>query len=251
MAKHELIIKHLVAEVNGKRVVENVTLSLASNHVIAVMGPNAAGKSSLCNVIAGHPGYKVISGSASLDGKDLLAMTPDERARHGVFLAFQHPIEIEGVNFGAFLLQAFKARFPGASPSEFYKALDAALQTLELDRSFSERELNVGFSGGEKKRAEMLQLLMLKPVFALLDETDSGLDIDSLKIVARAIDALAKEGAGVLVVTHYKRILEHVKADAVHVMLKGAIVQSGDMALVHELEKKGYAWLKPGALKVV
>jgi Fe-S cluster assembly ATP-binding protein len=247
----QLAITNLTADVESKRVLDKLSLSIEKGKVVAVMGPNAAGKSSLCNVIAGHPSYKVVSGHVTLNNKDLLSLSPDERAKAGLFLAFQHPVEIPGVNFGAFLLQAFRQRFPEKGASEFYAALDQALNVLDLDRSFTERQLNAGFSGGEKKRAEMLQMLLLKPSYALLDEIDSGLDIDSLKVVAKAVAAVAKEGTGVLVVTHYKRILEHVNADRVHVLIKGRVEHSGGMELVHELEKRGYAWLKPGALKVV
>jgi len=246
-----LVITNLAATVKGVQVLDGLSLEVRPGQIVAVMGPNGAGKSSLCNVIAGHPFYKVTKGHISLGNKDVMMLAPDERGRAGIFLAFQHPLDVQGVHFGAFLLQIYRQRFPDKSVSDFYEALDKSLAVLHLDRSFTERQLNVGFSGGERKRAEVLQMLMLQPTIALLDETDSGLDIDSLAIVAKAIDALVKQGAGVLIVTHYNRIFEQVKPDVVHVMLKGKIAMSGDANLVKELEHKGYGWLKPGALKVV
>ena len=231
----------LHVSVGGKQLLNGLTMTIQAGEIHALMGPNGAGKSTLANTVAGHPSYVVTHGSVTLQGKDLLVMKPDERARAGLFLAFQHPLEIEGISYETFLLHAYKARFgKNASIHEFEKALDAALRTLCLDKRFIERDLNHGFSGGEKKRAELLQLLVVKPCYAILDEIDSGLDIDSLRIVNAAINALREQGVGIILITHCMQIIEHIQLDAVHVLINSVIEQTGTSTLVTELESKGY-----------
>jgi len=244
-----LEVRDLNVAVDGKEVVHNFSLTIKTGEVHALMGPNGAGKSTLAQVIAGNPAFTVTKGSITLDGQDILALSPDERARKGIFLAFQYPVEVQGVAISAFLFQAWRAKNPQGQPAEFNKLLTESLRTLGLPRETIERPLNVGFSGGEKKRLEMLQLLLLKPSIVLLDETDSGLDIDSLKIIADAINAL-RHTCAIMLVTHYRRVLEHIKADKVHVLMQGGLAKSGDASLVDELERSGYGWLKEG-LKVV
>jgi len=232
--------------VADREVVKGVSLAVGAGEIHAIMGPNGSGKSSLVSALAGHPAY-TLTGRVELDGEDLLALAPDERARRGLFLAFQYPVAIPGVTVGSFLRAAVSARRGVDVPvREFRKELLETMEALEMDRSFAGRYLNDGFSGGEKKRLEILQMLMLKPRFAMLDETDSGLDIDALRVVARGINRAAGSGEmGTLVVTHYQRLLDYVQPHVVHVFMNGRIVRSGGPELALELEARGYDWLLP------
>lgn len=230
--------------VADREVVKGVDLVVPRGEIHAIMGPNGSGKSSLVSALAGHPAF-TLTGQAELDGEDLTALSPDERARRGLFLAFQYPVAIPGVTVGSFLRAAVSARRGEDVPvREFRKELLATMEELEMDRSFAGRYLNDGFSGGEKKRLEILQLLMLKPRFAMLDETDSGLDIDALRVVARGINRAARSNEmGTLMVTHYQRLLDYVQPHVVHVFINGRIVRSGGGELAVELEQRGYDWL--------
>lgn len=228
-------------------IVKGLSLTIKSGEVHAIMGPNGTGKSTLSKAIAGHPDYTITSGDVLLDGQSLLEMEPDERARAGLFLAFQYPAEIPGVSIANFLRAALQARLPEGEEidaPDYYKRLYAKMDALKIDRKFTSRSVNDGFSGGEKKRCEILQMAMLEPLFGLMDETDSGLDIDALKIVAEGVNALRGDTLGVLLITHYQRLLEHIVPDHVHVMFDGRIVKSGDKTLALELEAKGYDWVK-------
>ncbi|MBI2232863.1 MAG: Fe-S cluster assembly ATPase SufC [Candidatus Aenigmarchaeota archaeon] len=240
-----LEIKDLHASVDGKIILKGVNLTIKKGEIHALMGPNGSGKSTLSNVLLGHPRYKVESGEITFNGKNLLELKPYERAQLGMFLAFQYPMEIQGVSFAHFLFSAYR-KFQSApiTPADFKKTLEEKLAVLDLDKSFVDRYLNVGFSGGEKKRAEVLQMMMFKPQIAILDETDSGLDIDSLKAVATAIKSMHNKDFGALVVTHYQRILNYLQPDYVHVMVDGKIAISGGKELASELEQKGYNWLQ-------
>jgi len=221
-----------------------VDLVVNRGEVHALMGPNGSGKSTLANTLMGHPRYVVTKGRVLFNGADLLSLKPDERARRGMFLAFQYPVGIPGVVFGNFLRSALKARRQEDVPvREFRKLLDETLDMLKMDPSFVRRYVNEGFSGGEKKRAEVLQLAMLRPELAVLDETDSGLDIDALRTVAEGINAIRGPEMGVLLVTHYQRMLDYVKPDVVHVLYQGRIVKTGGPELALELEKQGYDWI--------
>lgn len=239
-----LEIKDLHASIDGKQILRGVSLKVKKGEVHALMGPNGSGKSTLSNVLLAHPRYKVEKGEIIFDGRNMLELKPHERAQLGLFLAFQYPMEIQGVNLAHFLYTAYRKFQPQLAPAEFKKMLEEKLALLCLDKSFVDRQLNVGFSGGEKKRAEVLQMLMFRPKIAVLDETDSGLDIDSLKAVATAVNSMQGESFGALVITHYQRILEHLQPDFVHVLVKGKIAASGGPDLAHELEKKGYGWLQ-------
>jgi Fe-S cluster assembly ATP-binding protein len=211
------------------------------------MGPNGTGKSTLSKAIAGHPDYTITSGDVLLDGKSILALEADERARAGLFLAFQYPSEIPGVSIANFLRAALQARLAEGEEIDatgYYKRLYAKMDMLRIDRKFTSRSVNEGFSGGEKKRCEILQMAMLEPKFALMDETDSGLDIDALRIVSGGVNALRGPGLGVLLITHYQRLLNHIVPDYVHVMYDGRLVKSGDKTLALELEARGYDWVK-------
>lgn len=246
--RHELKIVDLRVSVDGKPIVKGLTLTVRSGEIHGLMGPNGSGKTTLAFALMGHPRYTVDGGQVLLDGQDVLAMTPDERARKGLFLAFQYPAEVQGVTLANFLRTAVNA-VRGAdgkelSVTEFQKLLREKMELLEMDRSFASRYLNEGFSGGEKKRNEMLQMAILQPHIAVLDETDSGLDIDAIKIVARAVNSLRGPGFGALVITHYQRILRYIEPDYVHVMMDGRIVRSGGKELAEELEEKGYDWLR-------
>lgn len=239
-----LEVKDLHVSIDGKEILKGVNLKVKKGEVHALMGPNGSGKSTLSHVLLGHPRYRVEKGEIIFDGKNLLNMKPHERAQLGLFLAFQYPMEIQGVSFANFLFTAYRKYHAGAiAPQEFKKMLEEKLNVLGLDKSFVDRYLNVGFSGGEKKRAEILQMLMFRPQIAVLDETDSGLDIDSLKAVANAIASVRKE-TGALVITHYQRILNYLEPDFVHVLIDGKIAASGGAELAHELEKRGYGWLQ-------
>jgi Fe-S cluster assembly ATP-binding protein len=211
------------------------------------MGPNGSGKSTLAKVLAGHPDYKVSSGTIEMDGENIMELEPDERARKGLFLAFQYPSEIPGVTIANFLRAAVQARLPEGEEleaTEYYAKLYEKMDLLEMDRSFTSRSVNEGFSGGEKKRCEILQLAILQPKIAVLDETDSGLDIDSVKIVAEGVNKLVGPEMGVMIITHYQRILRYIKPDHVHILLDGRMVKSGGPELADVLEERGYDWIK-------
>ncbi len=238
------VIEGLHASVEGKEILKGVDLVVHRGEVHALMGPNGSGKSTLANAIMGHPRYQVTRGRVLFHGESILGLRPDQRARRGLFLAFQYPIGIPGVVMGNFLRTALKSRRgEDVSVREFRKLLDETLDLLKMDPAFVRRYVNEGFSGGEKKRAEVLQMAMLKPEMAVLDETDSGLDIDALKTVAEGITALRGPDLGVLLITHYQRILNYVKPDVVHVLYDGRIVKAGGPELALELEKKGYDWI--------
>ncbi len=239
-------IHDIHVEVEGKEVIKGVSLDIRRGEKHAIMGPNGSGKSSLANALAGHPNYEITSGEASIDGENLLEMDATERSLAGLFLAFQYPLAIPGVTVANFLRTAIKAR-SGDDDSRlrsFRKDLMEKFRFLEIDKSFASRYVNDGFSGGEKKRLEILQMAMLRPRIAILDETDSGLDIDALKIVSKGINNFSTSKDGVLLVTHYQRILNYVKPDRVHVMIDGKIGKSGGPELAHQLEDHGYDWLK-------
>jgi Fe-S cluster assembly ATP-binding protein len=239
-------IDNLHVAVGGKPILKGITLAIEAGRLHAIMGPNGTGKSTLSNVIAGREGYQVTQGSIRFDGRDLLAMPADERARAGIFLAFQYPVEIPGVSTSAFLKTALNAKRraagqPEVDAMEFLKLVKAKTKALGIADDMIRRPLNVGFSGGEKKRAEVLQMTLLEPRFAVLDETDSGLDIDALKVVADGVNALRSADRAFLVITHYQRLLDHVVPDQVHVLWGGRIVASGGPELAAELEAEGYA----------
>ncbi|MGE5236077.1 MAG: Fe-S cluster assembly ATPase SufC [Acidobacteriota bacterium] len=233
--------------IGEKEIVKGVDLTVEPGQIHAIMGPNGSGKSTLANGLMGHPAY-AIEGTVTLGSEDVSAMSPDEKARRGMFLAFQYPVAVPGVTVASFLRAAVSAvRGTDLPVREFRKELLARMADLEMDPAFAGRYLNDGFSGGEKKRVEILQLLMLKPRFALLDETDSGLDIDALKVVARGINAAASNDTGMVLVTHYQRLLNYVHPDVVHVFMEGRIVRTGGPELALELEERGYDWLEPAA----
>ena len=237
-------IEGLRVNVEGKEILRGVDLVVNPGEVHALMGPNGSGKSTLANAIMGHPRYEVTAGKILFKGEDLGGMTPDARARAGLFLAFQYPIGIPGVVMGNFLRASLKARRGEDVPvREFRKLLDETMDLLKVDQSFVRRYVNEGFSGGEKKRAEVLQMALLRPEMAILDETDSGLDIDALKTVADGINTLRGPDLGVLLITHYQRILNYIKPDVVHVFYAGRIVKTGGPDLADELEKQGYDWI--------
>ncbi|NDC74631.1 Fe-S cluster assembly ATPase SufC [bacterium] len=236
-----------LAATPDKPIVKGLNLTIRTGEVHAIMGPNGTGKSTLSKAIAGHPDYVITSGDVILDGKSILEMEPDERARAGLFLAFQYPSEIPGVSIANFLRAAVQARLAEGEELDataYYKRLYSKMDMLKIDRKFTSRSVNEGFSGGEKKRCEILQMAMLEPTFALMDETDSGLDIDALRIVAEGVEAMRGDKLGVLLITHYQRLLDYIVPDFVHVMYDGRIVKSGDKTLALELEAKGYDWVK-------
>ncbi|MDQ3412988.1 MAG: Fe-S cluster assembly ATPase SufC [Chloroflexota bacterium] len=251
-------IENLHASIDDKEILRGVDLTINMGEIHALMGPNGSGKSTLAYVIAGHPSYEVTEGSIKYFGEDILEMEPDERARKGLFLAFQYPTVIPGVSMANFLRMAVtsvrNARADAAAvnggavermaPREFRRLMKEKMSLLKMDDSFATRYLNEGFSGGEKKRAEILQMALLEPTMAVLDETDSGLDIDALKVVSEGVNALAGREMGVLLITHYQRLLNFIKPDHVHIMLEGRIAQSGGPELAHELEAKGYEGLR-------
>ena len=243
-----LEIKGLKVNVEGREILKGVDLTLRAGETHAVMGPNGSGKSTLAHVLAGKEGYEVTAGTVTYEGEDLLALAPEERARKGLFLGFQYPVEVPGVNNTYFLKAALNAlRASRGEPEldavDFLEYIKTRMALLKIDESFLGRPVNVGFSGGEKKRNEILQMAVLEPRLAVLDETDSGLDIDALRIVASGVNALKKPGNAVLVVTHYQRLLDHIVPDRVHVLAGGRIVKSGGKELALDLEKKGYAWI--------
>ncbi len=241
-----LAVRGLEAGIGEKGILMGVDLDIRAGEIHALMGPNGSGKSTLASVLMGSPTYELRGGTVTLDGEDVLALSPSERALRGLFLAFQYPVEIPGVTVGKFLKRAIELRSGGGgmSVSAYIKELREAMDFMGMDQAFINRYLNQGFSGGEKKRMEVLQMLMLKPSIAILDETDSGLDIDALKVVADGVNRLRGEGFGALVITHYRRILERIVPDFVHVMYRGRIVLSGGRDLVEKLEEKGYDWIR-------
>jgi len=243
-----LKIDNLHASVEGKKILNGLTLSVARGEVHAIMGPNGSGKSTLANVLAGRPGYEVTAGSVSFEGRDLLQLPAEERARAGLFLGFQYPVEIPGVN-NVYLLKAAlnaarKAQgLPEVDAFEFLSLVREKMKLMHIEDSFLSRGVNEGFSGGEKKRNEILQMLVLEPRLAILDETDSGLDIDALKVVAGGVNSLRAPSRACVLVTHYQRLLEYVVPDFVHVLVRGRIAKSGDKGLALELERRGYDWV--------
>ena len=237
-----LQIKDLRVEVDGKEILKGINLKVNKGEIHAIMGPNGTGKSTLAYAIAGHPKYKITNGSIIFNGKDMTKLAPYERAKEGLFLAFQYPTEISGVNISHFLYTISKLR-NNLNPLEFRKQLIEKGRIVNIDKTLLDRQLNVGFSGGEKKILEILQMLMINPKFAVLDETDSGLDIDSLQTISNAINQLRSDDFSALVVTHYQRILNFIKPDFIHVLIDGNIVKTGDFNLAKELESKGYTWL--------
>ena len=242
-----LEIKNLNVSIGDKIIINNLSLSIPKGEVHALMGPNGAGKSTLAKVLAGHSDYVVTSGEVLLDGKSILGIKPDEIARAGLFMAFQYPSEIPGVSIANFIRAAVQNRLKKGEVfkvTDFYKKLYEKMDLLAMDRKFTSRSLNVGFSGGEKKRCEILQMLMLCPSYCIMDEADSGLDIDALKIVANGVNLISGPETGVLMITHYQRLLNYIVPDYVHVMIDGQIIKSGDKSLALELEDKGYDWLR-------
>lgn len=247
----QLEIRNLHVSIEGKEILKGVDLTVDQGKVHAIMGPNGTGKSTLAYTLMGHPSYTVTEGEIAFKGQNILELEPDERARLGLFLAFQYPVAIPGVTVANFLRTAINARRRAENPEdkgipipEFRKMLKERMSLLKMDQNIAGRYLNEGFSGGEKKRAEILQLATLKPEIAILDETDSGLDIDALRIVADGVNALMNSELGVLLITHYQRLLNHIKPDYVHVMLDGRIVESGGPDLALHLEEKGYEWIR-------
>jgi Fe-S cluster assembly ATP-binding protein len=256
----ELVIKDLHVAIEGKEILKGLSLEVRKGEMHALMGPNGSGKSTFANTLMGHPKYEVTSGDILFKGQSVLEMEADERARAGLFMAFQYPVAIPGVTVANFLRTALNARLAppdtngsgampqkrGIAPKEFRTLLREKLALLKMDEAFAGRYLNDGFSGGEKKRTEILQMAVLKPEMAVMDETDSGLDIDALRIVADGVNALAGPGIGLLVITHYQRILNYIKPDKVHVMVDGRIEVSGGPELALKLESKGYDWVREG-----
>lgn len=247
-----IIIKDLHAKIGDTKILKGLNLEIPTGEVHAIMGPNGAGKSTLSKIIAGNEDYEVTSGSITMDGVDVLELDVDERSRIGIFLAFQYPMEIPGVSNANFIRAALQARLPEGEELDavaYYKDLYEKMDSLEMDRKFTSRAVNEGFSGGEKKRNEILQMMMLDPRYCILDETDSGLDIDALKVVAQGVNMLRSENRGFLVITHYQRLLNYIKPDVVHVLVDGQIVKTGGPELALELEEKGYDHLtKPIAV---
>jgi len=243
-----LHISELRASVSGKEILKGISLDVEAGEIHAIMGPNGSGKSTLAQVLAGHPGYEITSGTVTYRGKDLFEMEPEERAQAGVFLAFQYPVEIPGVSNAYFLRSAYneirKARGePEKDPIEFLDVVEERLKLVDLDDSMLSRSVNAGFSGGEKKRNEILQLAVLDPMLAILDETDSGLDIDALRTVADGVNKLRRKDNAFLVVTHYQRLLNYIVPDHVHVLVDGRIARSGGKELALQLEERGYDWV--------
>ncbi len=246
-----LEIKNLHANIGDKEILKGIDLSVKAGEIHAVMGPNGSGKSTLAQVLAGHPAYDVTQGTVTYDGRNLLEMDPEVRAQEGIFLAFQYPIEIPGVTNAYFLRSAYneirKSKgMPELDPLEFLDLMEEKTKIVEMDQAMMNRSVNTGFSGGEKKRNEILQMAVLEPRLAILDETDSGLDIDALKVVSNGVNALRRPDNATIVVTHYQRLLNYIVPDQVHVLAQGRIVKSGGKELALELEERGYDWI-PGA----
>ncbi|SDC06910.1 Fe-S cluster assembly ATP-binding protein [Paenibacillus sp. UNCCL117] len=240
-------IEGLKASIEGKEILKGLSLEIKGGEIHAIMGPNGTGKSTLASTLMGHPKYEVVGGSVTLDGEDVLEMATDERARAGLFLAMQYPSEITGVTNADFLRSAINARREEGSEIsliKFIRLMESKMKELEMNPEFMHRYLNEGFSGGEKKRNEILQMLMLDPRIVILDEIDSGLDIDALRIVAAGVNAMRSEDRGFLIITHYQRLLDYIKPDFVHVMMQGRIVKSGGPELAQRLESEGYDWVK-------
>ncbi len=247
----QLEIKNLHVSIDGKEIVKGLSLTIHPGEIHAIMGPNGTGKSTLSYALMGHPAYEVTEGEVWFKGQNILELEPDERSRLGIFLAFQYPVAIPGVTVANFLRSAINARRRAENPEdkgipipEFRKLLKSKMEMLKMDQAFAGRYLNDGFSGGEKKRAEILQMATLQPSIAILDETDSGLDIDALRIVSEGVNALMSENMGVLVITHYQRLLNYIKPHFVHVMMDGRIVESGGPDLALHLEEHGYDWIR-------
>lgn len=242
-----LEITNLNVSIAGNHILKDFSLTVPKGEVHAIMGPNGTGKSTLAKALAGHEDYEIMSGEVLLDGENILEMEPDARARAGLFMAFQYPSEIPGVSIANFIRAALVARMADSSQFNapaYYKDLYAQMDALQIPRTFTSRAVNEGFSGGEKKRCEILQMAMLKPTYAIMDETDSGLDIDALKIVAQGVEAMRGPNIGFLVITHYQRLLNYIVPDKVHVMFDGRIVRTGGKELAYELEARGYDWVK-------
>jgi Fe-S cluster assembly ATP-binding protein len=244
-----LDIRNLQVRAEGKEILRGINLHVDAGEVHAIMGPNGSGKSTLARALAGHPEYEVTGGAVTYEGRDLLEMDPDERAREGVFMAFQYPVEIAGVNNAYFLKAALNAKrkhqgLPELDAMEFMQLVKEKSSLLDIDQSMLSRAVNEGFSGGEKKRNEIFQMALLEPRLAILDETDSGLDIDALKIVSSGVNAMRSPDRAIIVVTHYQRLLDYIVPDQVHVLSGGRIVKSGDKDLALELERRGYGWIE-------
>jgi len=246
-----LVIKNLHVKVDDTIILKGLDLTVSQGEVHAIMGPNGTGKSTLAYTVMGHPAYSIIEGDILIDGESIIDLSPDERAHRGLFLAFQYPVALPGVSVANFLRSALNAKAKRENPDDkgipiikFRKLLKSKMDLLKMDYSFGGRYLNEGFSGGEKKRAEILQLAVLEPRFAILDETDSGLDIDAVRIVSEGVDKLSGDDLGILVITHYQRILNYIQPQFVHIMFDGRIVESGNSELAHYLEAHGYDWVR-------
>ena len=245
-----LKIENLSASIEDKEILRNLSLTIPKGEVHAIMGPNGSGKSTLAKVLSGHPDYEVTGGSVSLDDEEILGLEPDEISRLGLFLAFQYPMEVPGVSIANFIRAARNARLADGGKVkavDFYKELYEEMDDLGMDRKFTSRSLNDGFSGGEKKRCEILQMSMLDPKYCILDETDSGLDIDALRVVSEGVNRMRNPDRGILVITHYQRLLEYIVPDYVHVMSEGKIIRTAGKELALELEERGYDWIKQEA----
>ncbi len=244
-----LEVKDLHASVNGKEILKGINLSIKKGEVHAIMGPNGSGKSTLSSVLVGHPAFEVTKGSVSFDGQDLLALSPEDRSHAGLFLSFQYPVEIPGVSMVNFMRAAVNEKRmyegkPALTASEFLKLMREKRAVVELDNKLANRSVNEGFSGGEKKRNEIFQMAMLEPKLSILDETDSGLDIDALRIVAEGVNKLKTPETSCIVITHYQRLLDYIKPDVVHVLYKGRIVKTAGSELALEIENRGFDWIK-------
>ncbi len=244
-----LSIKDLHATVEGKEILRGINLEIKAGETHAIMGPNGSGKSTLSAVLAGNPAYTVTGGSVTFNGKDLLALTPDQRANEGIFLSFQYPVEIPGVSMANFMKAAIngKRKYQGLDPlsaADFLKLMNEKKKLVEIDSKLTNRAVNEGFSGGEKKKNEIFQMAMLEPTLRILDETDSGLDIDALRIVATGVTKLKSEKNATVVITHYQRLLDYIVPDYIHILYHGRIVMTGDKSLALDLEKRGYDWIK-------
>ncbi len=245
-----LEVKNLRAGVDGSEIIKGISLSIKAGEVHAIMGPNGSGKSTLAKVLVGHPSYEVTGGEVIFNGENLLEMEPEQRALKGIFMGFQYPVEIPGVNNAEFLRMAYNARLVNEGkeeldPLDFDDILTEKMKMLSMEKKYRERNLNDGFSGGEKKKNEILQMAILQPKLAVLDETDSGLDIDALRVVSDGVNKLRNENNALILITHYQRLLEYIKPDYVHVLSQGIIVKSGEKDLALELEAQGYDWLTP------